>query len=82
MDKPVNSRDMSSFPGERSIDKPDLPPQGTVSTLIADTETVGEGPVKVGRYRNFEVFSDEPPRSGGTDLHPQPLTYICMGIGF
>jgi hypothetical protein len=73
---------MGSVPGERSIDQPDLPAQGVVSLLCADTETVDDGPVKVGRYRHFEVFSDEPPRSGGTDLHPQPLTYICMGIGF
>ena len=39
-------------------------------------EVVADRPV------SFEVFSDELPRSGGTDLHPQPLTYICMGIGF
>lgn len=83
MDKPINSRDMSSTLGERSIDRPDLPPEGTVSTLVADTETtVDDSLIKVGRYRHFEVFSDELPRSGGTDLHPQPLTYICMGIGF
>lgn len=83
MKKPVNSRDMSSLPGSRSIDQDELPPEGVVSLLMAETETIEEGSlIKVGRYRHFEVFSDELPRSGGTDLHPQPLTYICMGIGF
>ncbi len=41
-----------------------------------------EGQLKVGRKEKFEVFCDEPPRIGGSDRYPQPLTYICMGVGF
>jgi hypothetical protein len=72
----------SAVPGERPIDKPELPPQGYAITMVAETETRGEGQTKIGRYRHFEVFCDEPPRLGGHDRHPQPLTYIAMGVGF
>ena len=30
---------------------------------------------------NFTWHSDEPPRLGGDDNHPQPLTYLTAGIG-
>ncbi len=69
-------------PGERPIDKPELPAGGYELTMLAETETQGEGQLKVGRYRDFEVFCDEPARLGGGDRHPQPLTYIAMGVGF
>ena len=38
--------------------------------------------LKVGRYRHFEFYCDEPPRLGGGDRYPQPLTYLAAGIGF
>ena len=50
--------------------------------MLAETETMDDGQLKIGRFRHFEVFSDEPPRIGGEDRYPQPLTYIAMGVGF
>jgi hypothetical protein len=83
MELPLDPRKDSTTPGERSIDKPELPAQGYVFTMSADTETLeGEGQLKLGRHRHFEVFCDEPERIGGQDAHPQPLCYIAMGLGF
>ena len=80
---PLDPRKDSAVPGERAIDKPELPPQGYAFTMSADTETMeGEGQLKLGRHRHFEVYCDEPPRIGGEDSHPQPLCYIAMGVGF
>lgn len=82
-EKPLDPRLDSAEPGKRSIDKPELPPQGYAFTMAADTETLEEkGQLKVGRHRHFEVFCDEPPRIGGEDAYPQPLCYIAMGVGF
>ena len=72
MKKPVDSREMSSVQGKRSIDQSELPPEGVVSLLMAETQTIEDGSlIKVGKYRHFEVFSDELPRSGGTSF---PMT--------
>jgi hypothetical protein len=80
---PLNPFQESSVPGERTIDKPELPPQGYVFTMAADTETVaGKGQLKLGKHRHFEIYCDEPARLGGDDAYPQPLTYIAMGVGF
>jgi hypothetical protein len=38
--------------------------------------------LKRGKYRHFEVYSDEAERIGGTDKHPSPMTYMAMGTGF
>ncbi|OGL64163.1 MAG: hypothetical protein A3J27_13290 [Candidatus Tectomicrobia bacterium RIFCSPLOWO2_12_FULL_69_37] len=82
-EKPLDPRLDSAEPGQRSIDKPELPPQGYAFTMTADTETLpGKGQLKAGRHRHFEVFCDEPPRIGGQDAYPQPLCYIAMGVGF
>ena len=72
----------STVPGERPIDKTELPKDGYEITMLAETETMDDGQLKIGRFRHFEVFSDEPPRIGGEDRYPQPLTYIAMGVGF
>jgi hypothetical protein len=80
---PLNPLQGSSVPGERDIDKPELPPQGYVFTMTADTETIeGKGQLKLGKSRNFEVYCDEPARIGGDDAYPPPLSYIAMGVGF
>ena len=82
-DEPLLHRDMPTKPGERPIDKPELPSQGYVFTMVADTETVeGKGQLKSGTHRHFEIFCDEPERLGGEDAYPQPLCYIAMGVGF
>lgn len=82
MTGPLKHSDISKKPGERTIDKPELPPQGLLVEQSADCEVTGGGQLKVGRHRDFEVFCDEPEYLGGGDKHPQPLTYICMGVGF
>ena len=81
-DKPLLSRDVSTKPGERPIDQPELPKQGFIVKKFADTEAPPGEQLKIGRHRHFEVMCDEPAGLGGHDEHPQPLTYICMGVGF
>ena len=83
MSKPLGNQDLSDKPGERVIDKPELNPRGQISTKWAETQTFGmDGQVKIGRDDKFEVLCDEPARLGGKGEHPQPLTYLAMGVGF
>lgn len=83
MEQPLDPRKDSSAPGERTIDKPELPRQGYAFTMSAHTEAQGgEGQIKLGTHRHFSVYCDEPERIGGKDAHPQPLCYIAMGLGF
>ncbi|SVD49079.1 uncharacterized protein METZ01_LOCUS401933, partial [marine metagenome] len=35
-----------------------------------------------GKRDKFTFYSDEPPRLGGDDNYPSPLTYVVGGIGF
>lgn len=82
-DVPLNPANESTVPGQRAIDKPELPRQGYAFSMAADTETVtGEGQLKLGKYRHFEIYCDEPARIGGNDSYPPPLAYIAMGVGF
>ena len=81
-DKPLLHSEQSTAPGERSIDKPELPRQGLLVQQFADTEAPPGSQLKIGRHRHFEVLCDEPRHLGGHDEHPQPLTYICMEVGF
>ena len=61
----------------------DLPEgfRGRVFTAFADVEGAGKQK-KVGRYRHFEIWCDEPPGLGGDDEHPQPLIYLAAAVGF
>lgn len=78
MVKPLNPWDEKS-----NLARTDLPEGGYALTMEADTETIdGQNQLKVGRARIHEVYCDEPPRLGGQDRYPQPLTYIAMGVGF
>ena len=82
-EQPLDPRKDSADPGERTIDKPELPKQGYAFTMSASTETVeGKGQLIIGYHIDFEVLCDEPQRIGGEDSHPQHLCYIAMGIGF
>jgi hypothetical protein len=82
-EQPTTAADQSIVPGERIIDKPELPPQGYGNTIVAEIETLeGKGQLKVGRSGGFEVFSDEPARLGGDGEYPQPLSYFALGVGF
>lgn len=83
MVKPLGNEDLSEKPGERVIDKPELPPAGITNENEAYTEVVtGEMQLKRGKVAQFEVFCDEPKRIGGTDKYPSPMGYLAMAIGF
>ena len=81
--KPLNPFEQSSKPGERIIDKPELPTQGFAVHIEAEAETIaGEMHLKVAHSRGFKVYSDEPGHIGGTNKFPPPMSYLAMGIGF
>ncbi len=64
-----------------SVHGDDLPKGVTRRTVAVDCEHV-EKMLHRGRRDKFEIYSDEPPRMGGEDKYPPPLTYITAGIGF
>lgn len=83
MDKPVDGNNLPSEVGNRIIDKPELPTQGVTTDNEVYTEFVAmEGQLKRGTFGDFEVFSDEAARIGGSGKHPSPMTYMAMGVGF
>jgi len=83
MTKPLGNEDLSSKPGERVVDKAELPAGGITNENDVFTEQLaGEMHLKRGRFGKFEVFSDEHQRLGGTDRYPSPMTYLAMAIGF
>lgn len=59
---------------------PDIPPP-SLRTMSIEIESLGKQK-KIGRHRHFEILCDEPPRLGGEDEYPQPLTYLVAGVGF
>ena len=83
MEKPLGNEDLSAKPGERVIDKPELPAGGITNENDVHTEVVaGELQLKRGNVGKFEVFCDEPARIGGTDKYPSPMNYLALAIGF
>lgn len=83
MTKPLGNEDLSEKPGERVIDKPELPAAGITNENEVVTEVIaGQMQLKRGASGKFEVFCDEPARIGGTDRYPSPMTYLAMAIGF
>ena len=83
MEKPLGNEILSSKPGERVIDKPELPAGGITNENEAYTEIVaGEMQLKRGAAGKFEVLCDEPARIGGTDKYPSPMSYLALAIGF
>lgn len=61
----------------------DLPrgSRSKVMTMSADVTSL-EKQSKVARFRDFEIYCDEPHWLGGDDQYPQPLTYLAAGVGF
>lgn len=59
----------------------ELPKEVTKSTVAVDCEHV-EKMLHRAKRGKFTFSADEPPRLGGDDKHPSPLTYIAAGIGF
>ncbi len=83
LDKPLGNDDLSDKPGDRVIDKPELPAAGITNENDVLTETVtGQLQLKYSKSGKFEVWCDEPARIGGTDTYPSPMTYLAMSIGF
>lgn len=83
MTSPLGNEDLSDKPGERVIDKPELPAAGITNENDVLTETLaGELQLKRGTSGKFEVYCDEPARIGGTDRYPSPMTYLALAIGF
>jgi hypothetical protein len=80
---PLGNDNLSDKPGERVIDKPELPAAGITNENDVHTETLsGNMQLKRGTAGKFEVFCDEPARIGGTDKYPSPMSYLAMSIGF
>ena len=83
MVKPLGNEDLSEVVGERVIDKPELPAPGITNETEAQVEMVaGALQLKRGASGRFEIFSDEPPRTGGADEYPTPMSYLALAIGF
>lgn len=83
MTQPLGNEDLSDKPGERIIDKPELPAGGITNENDVYTEVIaGEMHLKRGRMGQFEVFTDEAARLGGTDKFPSPMTYLALAVGF
>jgi len=59
----------------------ELPKEVFKSTVSVECEHL-EKMLHVGIRDKFTFYSDEPPRLGGDDNYPSPLTYIVGGIGF
>ena len=83
MTQPLGNEDLSEKPGERVIDKEELPAQGITNENDVLTEIVaGEVQLKLGTAGKFQVYCDEPARIGGTDRYPSPMSYLALSIGF
>ena len=65
----------------RSIVGKELPKGKFQSTVSVQCEHI-EKMLHKGTRDKFTFYSDEPPRLGGDDNFPSPLTYIAGGIGF
>ena len=65
----------------QSIVGKELPKGKFQSTVLVQCEHIEKMLHKVTRDK-FTFYSDEPPRLGGDDNFPSPLTYIAGGIGF
>jgi hypothetical protein len=51
--------------------------------LVTDTETIpGELQLRLGKFMDHQIYSDEPKHIGGDDRYPPPMSYIAMGVGF
>ena len=65
----------------QSVVGKELPKGKFQSTVSVKSEHI-EKMLHKGTREIFTFYSDEPPRLGGDDNFPSPLTYIAGGIGF
>ena len=83
MTGPLDGNATSCVPGERVIDKPELPRRGIYTDATVRVEMVeGSIQLKRGLADDFEVFSDEHERIGGNSAYPTPMHYVALGTGF
>ncbi len=83
MEGPIDGYSTSTVPGERIIDKPELPKGGVSTDSEVHTEVVGGSlQLKRGRADHYEIFCDEGERIGGEGKYPTPMAYMAMGTGF
>ncbi len=83
MEKPIDAFSMSTKPGERVIDKPELPKGGLHTDNTVFTEVImGTAQMKRGTFDKFEGLCDEGSRIGGEGKYPTPMAYMAMGTGF
>ncbi len=61
--------------------RPGLPPGTQRFTMGVDVTTI-RGQLKRADAGKFTFYCDEPPRIGGEDAYPQPLTYLAAAAGF
>jgi hypothetical protein len=82
-DEKVDGTATSTVPGERIIDKPELPKAGVYTDATVRVEMVeGSMQLKRGVAEEFEVFCDEAERIGGNSTYPTPMHYVALGTGF
>ena len=80
---PIDGHSTSTVPGERVIDKPELPSRGLYTDNTVHTEMLeGALQLKRGRAGDFEIFCDEGAHIGGTAQYPTPMAYLAMATGF
>ena len=71
MEEPLKFSEAPTAPGERIVDKPELPARGVLMQLVADTETIeGEAMLKVGRSKGYTIYTDEGEALGGKGEYP------------
>jgi hypothetical protein len=83
MEQPLRFNEAPTTPGERIIDKPELPTRGVLMELRADTETIeGEAMLKVGRSKGYTIYTDEGEAIGGSGKYPPPMPMLGTAVGF
>ena len=83
MEEPLKFNEAPTTPGERIVDKPELPARGVLMQLRADTETIeGESMLKVGRSKGYTIYTDEGEALGGKGEYPPPMPMLGSAVGF
>lgn len=83
MEGPIDGHSTPTTPGERVIDKPELPARGLYTDNTVRVEMVeGALQLKRGVAGEYEIFCDEGAQIGGTARYPTPMAYLAMATGF
>jgi hypothetical protein len=83
VEEPLKFNEAPTAPGERIVDKPELPARGVLMQLRADTETIeGEAMLTVGRSKGYTIYTDEGEALGGKGEYPPPMPMLGSAVGF